>query len=59
MFIFLWKKQNGAKNTARTMFCFRYNITENCKIEKIKFKKKKKRLRCVMLLLWQFGVKEI
>ena len=42
MFIFLWKKQNGAKNTARTMFCFRYNITENCKIEKIKFKKKKK-----------------
>ena len=58
MFIFLWKKQNGAKNTARTMFCFRYNITENCKIEKIKFKKKK-RLRCVMLLLWQFGVKEI
>ena len=43
MFIFLWKKQNGAKNTARTMFCFRYNITENCKIEKIKFKKKKKK----------------
>lgn len=42
MFIFLWKKQNGAKNTARTMFCFRYNITENCKIEKIKFKKRKK-----------------
>ena len=57
MFMFLWKKQNGAKNTARTMFCFRYNITENCKIEKIKFKKKKKITVChvTTVAIWRKG----